>query len=386
MFIMMENGEATVGKLANYAEVRAKRRAKNAKFLSKVKTTEPMVPEGDKSALGNALNYYSRETNSKDQKQYAIEYFKTVDPDIANKLDTLEDWNFGTFGSCCRLKLREQWLDPESKFFNNKLTELLARAEAKANEPKKVSIEDKPKPVITAEMRYKAESVKILNDLEEEEELIMGYGYPKHSCSKVNTKGLKTARPQVAKLIREWIEPRLNEMKEALAGLDEQLNEGYAHMDARQKGNYIHWLELAMGMVKTAEKSEFRIRVRKPQKPEKIVKRFKFLKEHKELNLVSEAPTSIVEATQIVLYNTKNRVADLYVAAEGKSLSVKGTTVINFDTTKSMRKVIRKPESLSAMPKGKVSMRQWFESLTTKQYECNGRSSSDTIILSTTRM
>ena len=370
------------------AAIRAKRRAKNAKLLAKVKTSEPMVEEGDKSALGNALNYYSRETNSKDQKQYTIDYYKTVDPKIAEKLNTLEDWNFGTFGSCCRLKQRGQWLDPESPWFNNKLQELLDRADKKATEPKSTTIaDDKPaKPVITAEMRYKAESVKILNDLEEEEELIMGYGYPKHACSKVSTKGLKMARPQVAKIIREWIEPRLNEMKEALAGTDEQLNEGYAHMDARQKGNYINWLELALGMVKTAEKSEFRIRVRKPQKPEKIVKRFKYLKEHTELKLISENATSIVEATQVVLYNTKNRRVDFYVAAEGKTLSVKGSSVINYDATKSLRKVVRKPELLVSIPKGKVSIRQWFDALTTKPIECNGRSSADTIILSTTRM
>jgi len=373
----------------DHAAIRAKRRAKNAKVLAKLNKTsaEPIVPENDKSALGNALSIYSRDTNSAKQKEFAIEYFKTVDPTIAEKLETLEDWNFGTFGSVCRLKHRGQWVDPTSDFFPRRLKELIERADKKATEVEaKPVVEQKVKKVITAEERYKAEANKILGDLEEEEELIMGYGYPKHACSKVNTKGLKTARPQVAKLIRDWIEPRLNEMKEAVAGLDEQLVEGYAHMDARQKGNYINWLELALGMVKTAEKSEFRIRARKPQKPEKIVKRFKYLKEHTELKLTSENATSIVEATQVVLYNTKNRRVDLYIAAEGKSLSVKGSSIINYDATKSLRKVVRKPELLVSIPKGKVSIRQWFDALTTKPIECNGRSSADTIILSTTRM
>lgn len=375
--------------IQNNAAIRAKRRAKNAKLLAKVKVSEPMVEENDKSALGNALNYYSRETTSKDQKQYAIDYFKTVDPAIAKQLDTLEDWNFGTFGSVCRLKHRGQWVDPDSSFFSRRLGELIDRAKKKTEEPKVKSTvaDDKPaKPVLTAEQRYRLEANKILTDLEEEEELIMGYGYPKHACSKVNTKGIKMARPQVAKLIREWIEPRLNEMKEALAGTCEQLNEGYAHIDARQKGNYISWLELVLGMAKTSEKAEFRVRVRKPQKPEKIVKRFKYLKEHAELKLTSEDPKSLVDATQVVLYNTKTRRVDIYIAAEGKALSVKGTSIINYDATKSLRKVVRKPELLAGLGKGKVTLRNWFDALTTKSIECNGRSSADTIILSTTRM
>lgn len=373
----------------DHAAIRAKRRAKNAKVLAKLNknSSEPMVPENDKSALGNALSIYSRDTNSAKQKEFAIEYFKTVDPTIAEKLETLEDWNFGTFGSVCRLKHRGQWVDPTSDFFPRRLKELIERADKKATEVKaKPVVEQKVKKVLTAEERYKAEANKILGDLEEEEELIMGYGYPKHACSKVNTKGIKTARPQVAKLVREWIEPRLNEMKEALAGTCEQLNEGYSHMDARQKGNYISWLELAMGMAKTSEKAEYRVRVRKPQKPEKIVKRFKYLKEHTELKLTSEDPKSLVEATQVVLYNTKTRRVDIYIAAEGKTLSVKGTSIINYDATKSLRKVVRKPELLAGLGKGKVTLRNWFDALTTKSIECNGRSSADTIILSTTRM
>ena len=380
----MENGEIEVSKIEAYAEYRAKRRAKNAKVLAK--KSEPIVEENDKSALGTALNIYSRETNSAEQKKFAVEYFKTVDPTIAEKLETLEDFNFGTFGSVCRLKHRGQWTDPSSDFFPKRLAELIERADKKATEVKTKPVVDTVKKVITAEERYKAEASKILGDLEDEEELIIGYGYPKASCSKVNTKGIKTARPQVAKLIREWIEPRLNEMKEALAGTCEQLNEGYSHMDAKQKKNYISWLELAMGMAKTSEKAEYRIRVRKPQKPEKIVQRFKYLKEHAELKLTSEEPKLLVEATQIMLYNTKTRVADLYVAAEGKALSVKGTSIINYDATKSLRKVVRKPEELTNLGKGKVTLRNWIDSLTTKQYECNGRSSADTIIFSTTRM
>lgn len=372
--------------IQNHATIRAKRRAKNAKLLAATTKQEPMVEVDDKSALGTALSYYSSTTNSADQKKYTIEYFKTIDPDTATKLDTLEDWNFTTFGSVCRLKHRGQWVDPNSPYYDRTLVDLIARADKKATEIKKPIEVKSVKPAITADQKYKAEANKVLADLEEEEDLIIGYGYPKTTCSKVSTKNIKTARPQVAKLIREWVEPRLNEMNEALAGTCEQLNEGYAHIDAKQKKNYIGWLELIMNMAKTAEKSEFRIRVRKPQKPEIVVKRFKYLKEHSELNLKSENPTSIIESTQVVLYNTKTRRVDLYVAAENKTLFVKGTSIINYDAAKSLRKVVRKPELLAGLSKGKVSIRQWFDSLKTKSIECNGRSSADTIILTTTRM
>lgn len=64
-----------------------------------------------------------------------------------------------------------------------------------------------------------------------------------------------------------------------------------------------------------------------------------------DLGIRSVDPVHVVGSAAAVVYNTKNRHCEVYLAANGKSLSVSGARIVNFDDKTSMGKTLRKPQS-----------------------------------------
>jgi hypothetical protein len=182
-------------------------------------------------------------------------------------------------------------------------------------------------------------------------------------------------------------EKRQDEMNEARAGKDEQLNEGYAHYKAADYKRFdAFYTKLiadltSYGQVKKATK---KVTVRKPPAKEKLVAKLKYLKEEKTLRLVSVNPVDIVGATELWVYNVRTRKLGKYVAeAMGGALTVKGTAIVGFSETASVQKTLRKPdvqlkEFLSA---GKIQLRKFIEDIKATEIKLTGRINPDTILL-----
>ena len=127
--------------------------------------------------------------------------------------------------------------------------------------------------------------------------------------------------------------------------------------------------------------------MRRPRKPKvksasQLVKNIKYLTESNDLQRVSIAPTSLLDAKQLWVYNVKYRKLTRYNALEG-GLKIKGTTLFNFDTESSITKNLRKPEEqLSEFAKlGKVKIRTFMENIKSKPYVPNGRINAQTLLL-----
>jgi hypothetical protein len=182
-------------------------------------------------------------------------------------------------------------------------------------------------------------------------------------------------------------EKRQDEMNEARAGKDEQLNEGYAHYKAADYKRFdAFYTKLiadltSYGQVKKATK---KVTVRKPPAKEKLVAKLKYLKEEKTLRLVSVNPVDIVGCDELWVYNVKTRKLGKYVAeAMGGALTVKGTAIVGFSETASVQKTLRKPdvqlkEFLSA---GKIQLRKFLEDIKATEIKLTGRINPDTILL-----
>lgn len=130
------------------------------------------------------------------------------------------------------------------------------------------------------------------------------------------------------------------------------------------------------------------VKVRKPKtikvKPvSKIVENVKYQEAFPELKLVSANPQQLVGAKQVWTYNTKSRILAVYNAADDKGISVKGTTLTNYNETESTGKRLRKPEVVlnQVLTAGKVSLRKILSELTTVDININGRINKDTILL-----
>ncbi len=92
------------------------------------------------------------------------------------------------------------------------------------------------------------------------------------------------------------------------------------------------------------------------------------------------------------MFNTKNRKLGAYYAKNvdplnakrpGTGLSVKGTSIIGYDETKSIQMTLRKPGEF--LPEVKKATRhkfeKQFETLKTTQTKLNGRINNETILL-----
>jgi hypothetical protein len=181
---------------------------------------------------------------------------------------------------------------------------------------------------------------------------------------------------------------RKQELEAALSKKDADLKEGYAHYKAADFKRMIAWIDNLMGAIEQyrgVKKSLKKAKVRKAPSKEKVIAKLKYAKTHAELKIVSVNPAEIVGATELWIYNTKYRKLGRYVAEAYKTLSVKGTTIINFDESKSVCKTLRKPEEqLKDFAKaGKIQLRKFLDEIKATESRLNGRMNAEIVLLKT---
>ena len=109
----------------------------------------------------------------------------------------------------------------------------------------------------------------------------------------------------------------------------------------------------------------------------------KYLKESSPYKIASIDPTRIIKAQTLIVFNCKYKKLGIYVAADTSGLSVKGTTITNYDTEKSMSKTLRKPEDIlpSVLTTGKLAFNKMFIGIKAASSTPNGRINEDTILV-----
>ena len=197
-------------------------------------------------------------------------------------------------------------------------------------------------------------------------------------------KGAKAAH---ARIIRDFYARDLAELEELASGkADEQLREGYSHRSKKQVKAFIAFLteiQNACEMLAQEAKVNRAPRAKKAVPAEKIVGKLKYMKTNEPLKLVSINPADILGAKELWVYNTKNRKIGRYVAKEYGDLSVKGTSIINFDENLSIQKTVRKPEDKLKEFKaaGKVALRKFLDDINATDTKLNGRLNEETVLL-----
>lgn len=129
-------------------------------------------------------------------------------------------------------------------------------------------------------------------------------------------------------------------------------------------------------------KTERKVRKRKPQSNDKKVAKVKFQPKEVELGLVSVLPADCVEKSIVWFYDTAKRLLGFYEVDEMfTGLDFKGTTIQN--NGRSGAKLLRKPEvtlkGIQKLPKTKL--KKLYDELTTKEKALTGRFNDNTLIL-----
>jgi hypothetical protein len=181
-------------------------------------------------------------------------------------------------------------------------------------------------------------------------------------------------------------ESRKEELLAAQSKQDTQLVEAYKHYKAADFKRVIGWIDnllAAIEQYRGVKQATKKARIKKVPSKQKLIAKLNYALEDKELKIVSINPADIIGATELWVYNCKTRKIGKYVAQEFKTLSVKGSSIENFDETKSVNKTIRKPEEkLKEFAKaGKVQLRKFLAEIKAVESRLNGRINADTLLL-----
>jgi len=185
----------------------------------------------------------------------------------------------------------------------------------------------------------------------------------------------------------EWAEQYVGELKEAQLGTDEDLTEAYSHYraaDFRRIFGFFDKFQDAIEQYRQVKKQTKKAKVKRAPNKEKSVSKMKYLKEDNVLKLVSINPVDIIGAQELWVYNVKTRKMFKYVADDTFGpLSVKGTSILGYDTVKSQGKTVRKPEQklLEFMKAGKVQLRKFLDEIKAVSIPANGRINKDILLL-----
>jgi hypothetical protein len=243
-------------------------------------------------------------------------------------------------------------------------------------------------PQVTIQDRLRESAFRMTEELEEALEEFH------HDQEQFNPKSFKVlnllkgkqAKAAHARVIRDLYQPQLDEYVEAKAGKCEQLKEAYSHIAKKNLQKLIDFhqeIVSACEMLMQEAKVNKKPRVKKAKPAEKIVEKMKYCRANEPMKLVSINPAEIIGAKELWIFNTKTRKLGKYVAAEYQELSVKGTSVTNFDENLSVQKTLRKPEEQLKEFKsaGKVALRRFLEDIKAVDIKLNGRINEDTVLL-----
>ena len=181
---------------------------------------------------------------------------------------------------------------------------------------------------------------------------------------------------------------RKAELEDAQAKKDEQLKEGYSHYKSADFKRIIAWIDdllSALDQYRGVKKATKKARVKKAPSKEKLVSKLKYCKTDPIHKIVSINPADIIGSAELWIYNIKTRKLGKYVAASYQTLSIKGTSIIGFDTDKSVAKTLRKPDDqLKDFAKaGKIALRTFIKDIKAVETKLNGRINEDIVLLRT---
>lgn len=344
--------------------------------------------ELDKIEITLALNWYSQNKEKEASHKYLAEYCKANGLKVSSQQIDLQ---VPTLGFVCRMITRGAVLDKHSR------TWLASRLEAMKAPSVRDALFDTQKesmPVVapvkqmTIQDRIKIQSGKCMGDLEAaiDDFILSDFKKNPNTLEVMRNHDMKGAHgPNVVNFFKKY----RDEMRLAIAGTDETLNEGYSNYSVPQmkkmEALYDQIISDALTVMGEAI-SGSQPRAKKVKSPEAQVKTLKFCAKDDELHIISVPPTRMVGSESVWVYHRKSRMLTQYVADDASGLGIKGCTVTNYSKTKSRTKKVRKPEEIlnKIVKEGKVYLKNAMDNLTTKDGKVNGRLGKEVLLVRVT--
>ena len=379
-------------------------RKKNSEDHSQVKALSPrdvdvqyygdeplfvLQPDEDKRrvTMMRSFTWYNRFYGKKDAKELLSQYLDLNNrPADAKTMRKVHENEFlMTLCWLARMKLRGFELNEhEDMTLENEISRLLKVVNKPEEVKKEIDVSNRPN--IQDILREKAKDAA--GELEAVFDEFITEGKTKTKTMELVSKF--NVMPQHISLIADIWKKKQTEFSDLQEGTDKQLIEGYSHLTKIQIRNIVKFIEQVLSdlnsyiSVKKASKAP---RQRKAVPVEKIVSKLKYLKTFKDvatkIDLISISPVKLHGASEAWVYDTAKRKVHHYIADEySKAFTVKGNTLLGFDSTKSEVKTLRKPaEQLKELMGSKPAARKFFNDIKAVSTTPNGRFNESMIIL-----
>jgi hypothetical protein len=342
--------------------------------------SEPKIQkELTNAELGSILSWYSQNKTKKDSVKYSVDYFKKrlkikIDPSVLKTV-------VSTFGFVCRIVSNGATLSAkDSEWFAKEIEEIKTR-QSNVKVVDVVATDTKP----NIQDRIKEKSSMCIGELEgmSDDFIMSGFKREMSPISIMQNMEIKTVH---VRHITEWAKKKRSEFDTVMNTTDKDLRDGYSNfkkVELKKMVGLFDQVILDCGQINAAATVTRKPRKRKVKTPQELVTKVVICKEFEELKLKSIAPTDMIGAMQLWVYNTKTKKLGVYNAEDAGGLSVKGTTLINFSEDKSTQKTLRKPTEIlpEVLKGGKVFLRNALANIRAVESKLNGRLNKDIILL-----
>lgn len=351
----------------------------------------PVVTEDNyKSTLMAALGYYNTNAENTARANAARRYIKALSKENNGTVsfrdvkftdmykvlnDIVPDYELINIGSLCLILENNGFVSPIH------ISDMQIKLYNIYNKYNTMPVEEKPKaPVVPIDQKIIEQARALSEDID----------YAIDNFFKTKTFGFSTknhllaknASTQVAKKISEYYKNTLDELNEAIEGKDEQLVEGYSHLTKSELKKFRDFIQSIIDDCAQLQVVVRKPRIQKAKPPAVVVKKLKYMREFEPLGLKSVDAADIVGCMELWVYNTKQRKLITYEGADGYALTVKGSKIINFSTTKSQSRTLRDPlKFFKELDIGKRNLNNAVKTIKTKPSVPNGRMTEDMIII-----
>lgn len=276
----------------------------------------------------NSYNYFY---GKDDAKQFLLDWLKNENHELTKIIEKVPTNDIPTtVGWIARMLIRKCEL-PHSTldFFNTNIQRLSSYIKQSSNE--KVN-----------ELKPATKENQFIAELEAEYDSILLGNKPSidiNSWLQNNNVPLYQMKE-----IADYYEPMIEEIDFVQKSKD--INSCLNRDQAKVMKQWLTSIINAVASINDNRKRQRKPRTVKAKKPDQILKNFVYKKECSDLNIASINPEKILGSTALYVYNTKTRTLFKFIAEDGKKLSVNRTSIINYDTNKSLSKTIRKPADI----------------------------------------
>jgi hypothetical protein len=321
--------------------------------------------------LIKALNWYNYFHTVKDSRKWILDYMKSkkYTPEQIKKYSSAND-SIISQNHCSVARMLTR-----GAIFENNLDDHIKSIINSKDETKEEVVQTKSYP--------KDIPNQLIADIDDQLDIF----YEKYKNNKFDLDLTKYSRSDISQSIKYYSD-LLSEIKSIPD--DDSLKEGYRHLKGIKLKRYISFVQgivdsLQMKVINTKRQIVRKPRKKKVKSGEQLVSKMKYMMHSKELNISSIKPIQITESSTLWVYNEKYKKLTFYCTKNGEAFIVKGSTIQNYDESKSFSKRIRKPEKVipSILTDPRKKIEKDIGSLKTKIEVPTGRINDQTLLLRT---